>query len=113
MIDKKLTRRGILKSAVVGASASFVGFALMSCTKKGDSAQAAELTCTDVSGLTSAEKTARTGLKYVEKSTIADKTCDNCQLYVAAKGPNACGTCQIMKGPIHPQGYCISWVKKA
>lgn len=66
-------------------------------------------TCTDTSGLTEQELAARTTLKYVDKSTMEGKQCDNCALYVAAAAAGQCGTCQTIKGPIHPMGYCDIW----
>ena len=29
-----------------------------------------------------------------------------------AGGKNECGGCTLVKGPIHPQGYCNSWAAK-
>ncbi|MCH8962226.1 MAG: high-potential iron-sulfur protein [Bacteroidetes bacterium] len=70
-------------------------------------------TCTDTEGLTEAELTMRNEtFKYVDTSTEEGKTCDNCALYVAAAEGQQCGTCTIIKGPIHPNGYCISWAPK-
>ncbi len=74
---------------------------------------AEDFTCTDTSGLTEAELTMRNEtFKYVDTSTEEGKTCDNCALYVAAAEGQQCGTCTIIKGPIHPNGYCTSWAAK-
>ena len=54
----------------------------------------------------------RETLQYVEATADPAKTCDNCQLYVAAEAGAACGGCQIIKGPINPKGYCASWAAK-
>ena len=77
-------------------------------------ATAAEgFTCTDTSGLTEQELTMRNEtFMYVDTSTEEGKTCDNCALYVAAAEGQQCGTCTIIKGPIHPDGYCTSWAAK-
>ena len=70
-------------------------------------------TCTDTEGLTEAELTMRNEtFGYVDTSTEEGKTCDNCALYVAAVEGQQCGTCTIIKGPIHPAGYCTSWAAK-
>ncbi len=70
-------------------------------------------TCTDTSGLTEQELTMRNEtFMYVDTSTEEGKTCDNCALYVAAAEGQQCGTCTIIKGPIHPDGYCTSWAAK-
>lgn len=72
------------------------------------------LSCSDVSGLSEADKTMRqTTLQYVEKSADPAKLCSNCQLYVAPPEPGKCGTCTLVKGPINPDGSCMSWVAKA
>ena len=42
----------------------------------------------------------------------ADKDCANCVQYVEA-APNTCGGCKLVKGPINPKGYCLSWAAKA
>ncbi|MFN3604960.1 MAG: high-potential iron-sulfur protein [Leptonema sp. (in: bacteria)] len=68
--------------------------------------------CGDVSKLTAEEKKHRESLKYTDKSPEAGKTCDNCALYVPPKGNSPCGACNLVKGPIHPKGWCTSWVKK-
>lgn len=68
--------------------------------------------CTDTSGLTQAELTIRTNLKYTGRSPFPDKHCALCQLFVAPASGVACGTCQVVKGPINPKGYCTSFVAK-
>ncbi len=74
---------------------------------------AESFTCTDTEGLTEAELTMRNEtFSYVDTSTEEGKTCDNCALYVAAAEGQQCGTCTIIKGPIHPDGYCTSWAAK-
>lgn len=71
------------------------------------------LSCTDVSGLSAAEQAARSGLGYVDASPHgAQKNCLNCNFYQAGAA-NACGSCTLVKGPIHPNGYCNSWAAKA
>ena len=70
------------------------------------------LVCTDTSGLTAEEAAVRTTLAYVDKSPDPSKPCSGCALYKPA-GEGQCGGCQVMKGPIHPEGTCKSWVKKA
>lgn len=74
--------------------------------------QAAAVDCSDVSGLTDAEKQMRTQLQYVDETPDAAKRCDGCALYTAPEGDAACGGCQIVKGPIAPGGWCVSWAAK-
>jgi hypothetical protein len=69
--------------------------------------------CNDVSALSDAEKKARNALQYTDKSPHADKHCKDCNLYLPAADASQCGGCQVVKGPIHPNGYCTAFVKKA
>lgn len=68
-----------------------------------------DFTCTDTSGLTEAEVQMRETLAYVDETPFPDKRCDNCQLYLPPEAGAQCGGCQVLKGPVHPQGYCNSW----
>jgi hypothetical protein len=69
--------------------------------------------CQDVAGLSEAEKMGRSALQYVDRSLQADKHCRDCNLFQAPPEVSQCGSCQVVKGPIHPQGYCTAWVKKS
>lgn len=68
--------------------------------------------CTDISGLTDAQKKMRKSLQYTGHSPYANKRCDNCNFFTPATQGKSCGSCSIVAGPINPQGYCTSWVKK-
>jgi hypothetical protein len=69
------------------------------------------LDCTDTSALTGPEITQRQSLGYVDKAADATKACKLCNLY-QAKGPEECGGCSLMKGPISPEGGCNSFAAK-
>lgn len=62
--------------------------------------------CTDVSGLEPDELNARNALGYVDRTPDPTKPCIKCQQYVPAPAADQCGGCKVLKGPIHPQGYC-------
>ncbi|HEX5658833.1 MAG TPA: hypothetical protein VFX59_16655 [Polyangiales bacterium] len=68
--------------------------------------------CSDLTGLTDGEKTARAALQYVDKSPKPDQRCDLCNYYQPKSDPAACGGCQLVKGPIHPKGYCTAFAAK-
>ena len=53
----------------------------------------------------------RSTLQYVEQSQIADKNCENCAQYVEDQY-GACGGCNVITGPVRPEGYCLSWAAK-
>jgi hypothetical protein len=62
--------------------------------------------CDDKSGLTPDDISLRNSLGYADRSTDATQLCVKCRQYVPAPAADACGTCKIMKGPIHPNGTC-------
>lgn len=86
----------------LGAAATFAA-----C---GADARTVSASCDDVSGLTEQERRTRESLQYVDASPIENKVCDNCEFWVATEPNTTCGSCQLVKGPIHPSGYCTSWV---
>lgn len=104
MQEAKLSRRAALQ--VLGAVPVFSALA-SACggPKTPDS-------CNDVSGLSEPEKMTRNALQYVDRSPYPDKKCNGCNLYQAPPSVSQCGGCQVVKGPIHPEGYCTSWVAK-
>lgn len=66
--------------------------------------------CNDLSGLTKDEIATRSTFKYVEVSDDPAKVCTNCNFWEAPEGGAKCGGCTLVKGPIHPDGGCMSWV---
>ncbi len=115
-----ITRRNFLVRLSAATGLSIGAGAFLSACGGGDSGSAPEAEapaaaepvatgCTDVSGLTDAEAQLRTSLQYVDESPDAEKTCENCALFVAAESGESCGTCTLIKGPISAGGYCSSW----
>ncbi len=107
-----LQRVGFLFVGTVGA-----GSLLSSCgggeekpAQTGQPAKTEKDPCSDLSGLTDAEKQVRTTFEYVAETNIEGKRCDNCQFWIKPTGDAYCGGCQIIKGPINPKGYCNQWV---
>lgn len=112
MRDDKVSRRSVLRLlgstpalAAIGASGLSVGIA--GCGKKTEPDS-----CSDVGALSEPEKMARSALQYSDKSPFPDKRCQICNLFQAPPSPDQCGSCQIVKGPIHPKGYCTGFVAK-
>lgn len=113
---KKIDRKNFIKSAAV---LTFSGFSavtfLAGCGKKkeepGETKEASE-PCSDLSGLTPSEKETRDLYRYVAHSPHEDKKCHLCNYFIPPANGAKCGTCQVVKGPINPNGYCTSWVKK-
>jgi hypothetical protein len=57
-----------------------------------------------------ADRSLRQSLGYVEQSPVSDRRCSDCTQYVG--GTLSCGSCKLLKGPIHPAGYCKIWAAK-
>jgi hypothetical protein len=70
-----------------------------------------EFACDNVTGLSPEQIQIRTNLAYVDRSTNPKSTCRNCQHYVPPTSGAGCGTCKLMPGPTHPQGFCKIWVQ--
>ncbi|NNE71896.1 MAG: hypothetical protein HKN29_16245 [Rhodothermales bacterium] len=112
------SRRDFLKrfsaAGAIGISASTV---LAACGGGESAEPAAEAPaaaapaegCMDTTGLTEQEIAMRDSLQYVDVTPDPEKNCLNCSLYLAAAEGAACGGCNLLKGPIAPNGYCISW----
>jgi len=66
--------------------------------------------CMNTTGLSPDEVQARTNVLYADLSTDKSKTCEKCHQFVAGKG---CGTCKLLKGPIHPEGTCKAFTVKS
>ena len=100
----KIGRREAARRAltVLGAAA-IAPSALMAC---GGEEGEGGLTCTDTSGLTPAQVSVRTTQAYVDSTPNEGQDCAGCRFYQAANSADACGTCQVVQGPIHPNGYC-------
>jgi hypothetical protein len=68
--------------------------------------------CSDVSNLSDAELATRKQFNYTGQTTDSDKYCSNCLHWVPSTGNGPCGTCELVKGPINPNGYCDQYMKK-
>src|SRR5688500_11970024 len=107
MRDDKLSRRRALQVLGAVPAVAAAGSLLAACGKKTEPDS-----CNDVSALSEPEKMGRTALQYVDRSPHADKRCELCNLFIAPKDPASCGGCQVVKGTIHPKGYCTAFVVK-
>lgn len=109
MSDGKMGRREAAKRALMVLGAAAVAPSVLAgCGGE----EQAGLSCTNTSSLSPAELTTRQSQHYVDASPHADKRCNNCRFYTAGQ-PNACGECQVIRGPIHPEGYCDLWAAQA
>jgi hypothetical protein len=107
MSNEKLGRREVLKRALVVLAAAPVGAASLSACGSSGGGGGGGLHCTDTAGLQPAEVTMRNTQAYSDTSPHADQHCRQCRFFQpAAGGATACGSCQVVRGPIHPDGYC-------
>jgi hypothetical protein len=86
-------RRLLLASTLLGAAATY------GC-KRSETCPPAQLGPEDTK--------LRETLHYTDRSTDESKLCNGCQQYL----PNTdadCGGCKLIKGPIHPAGYCAAF----
>ena len=96
------SRRALLQSAAAGLL-SLGG--LGGCRKP-------EFSCTGLVGVAPNDVKTREALGYVDRSPDPQKPCSTCQQFEAAAG-DGCGTCKLMRGPIHPSGTCKAYSAKS
>lgn len=99
--DSRFDRRSLLRRAGGGLSLVVLGAVGAGCGKK-------ELACTDTSALTPAELTTRQSLQYNDRAADPTRACSRCRFYTAGAA-DACGSCSLVKGPIHPNGSCTGF----
>ncbi len=90
-LDKKISRRTLLKGATVIAGAAIASA---------------------LAGKARAAKSSKAAMKYQDKPN-GDQQCSNCKFFVPGKTPKENGTCQVVEGSISPQGWCTAWAKKS
>lgn len=106
----RISRRELMKRSVflpvLGLGA---GTVLWAC---GDDEED-QLSCNDTSGLAPDALQLRQQQEYTDDSPYEDKVCSNCRFWQPPPQAGTCGGCQVIKGPIHPAGYCKLWAAKA
>jgi hypothetical protein len=70
-------------------------------------------TCTDTTGLSEPDKATRTKLAYMDTSADPNKKCLDCAQWVPPTQASGCGSCKLLKGPVHPDGTCNVFTKKS
>jgi hypothetical protein len=50
--------------------------------------------------------------KYQETPGAGGQVCDKCRYWIAGKTAKASGLCQLVTGPINPQGWCQLYAAK-
>ncbi|HEY5146806.1 MAG TPA: high-potential iron-sulfur protein [Polyangiaceae bacterium] len=104
----QLTRRAVLVGGAAGGLS--VGLATVASSMGCDKTPKA-FSCSDTTTLSSTDARVRTSLAYVDSSVEVGKSCSSCQQFVPGP-PDACGSCKVLKGSVHPAGYCRSYLAK-
>jgi hypothetical protein len=126
MEDHKLSRKSFLKNiSVIGATAFGASALITACGGSEQETQPATDTdtspdaagtqadpCADTSNLSEADLNMRRNLQYVHETPEPDEYCSNCQLWIEPEN-GECGGCTLFRGPVNPNGWCISWVEQA
>ena len=99
-----ITRRATLKLLVAVPLAAAV---VSACGKKTEPDS-----CQDLAGVSDADKATRSALQYTDRSPEKDRRCTACTYWQAPKDVAECGGCQLIKGPIHPAGFCTAFAVK-
>jgi hypothetical protein len=109
----KINRKDFFKrAAILGVSAVSLPAFLESCSGNNKNASPANDPCSDTSSLTPDQLQTRKTFQYTGHSPHTDKYCSLCNFFIKPQGNAHCGTCQVVKGPINPGGYCNSFIKK-
>jgi len=85
-------------------SSALFGAGMLSGCKRSETCPPAQLAADDTK--------LRATMHYTDRSPDPAKLCNGCQQYL----PNTdadCGGCKLLKGPIHPAGYCIAFSAKS
>lgn len=90
--DEILSRRAVLRAALMVGCSLFVPITLLS---------------TPASAADAAKKLAKAGVKYRDQPKGTQK-CSTCTNYIAASK-----SCKLVEGPISPDGWCALWARKA
>lgn len=66
---------------------------------------AREFSCDDARQVSAPERERRAAQQYAERTPRPGETCAGCTQY---QGPasGSCGTCKLLPGPVHPEGWC-------
>jgi hypothetical protein len=97
-----MDRREFVRLSIVGV----VSGGLAACRR------GANFSCAEAPGLEPQAAIVRSTLGYVDRATDAARSCLSCNHFTSA-GDAACGTCRLVRGPIHPSGSCRVWVARS
>ena len=119
---KKLSRKIFLKNIFFSGTVLLGGSTLLAACGGGEKKPAgnentqqetkANDPCNDVNNLSDTELATRKQFNYKGQTPNEDKYCSNCLHWRPPADSSPCGTCELVKGPINPNGYCDQWMEK-
>ena len=113
--DNSISRKAFLgKISMLGLAGAGAGVFIKGCGNgNGNGEEAAADPCGDLSGLSESDIQLRETLQYVAETPNPNERCDNCEYWVADQHGPQCGGCTLFAGPVHPGGWCTSWVPQS
>lgn len=107
-----ISRKDFLgKVTMLGIGGAGAGIILKGCG--GDGEETAADPCGDLSGLSESDMALRESLNYTDETPNPAERCDNCEYWMEEQHGPQCGGCTLFNGPIHPAGWCASWVARS
>src|SRR5262249_30134609 len=97
-------RRLLTGSALLGAASLGAAATLLGGCKRAETCPPAQLAAED--------QKLRLTPHYTERPPDPEKLCSGRQQYPPDTDPRAAG-CKLIKGPIHPAGYCAAFTSKS
>ena len=102
----------ISKISMLGLAGAGAGVFLKGCGN-GNGEEVVDDPCADLSDLSESDLQLRETLDYVAETPNPDERCDNCEYWVEDQHGPQCGGCTLFAGPVHPGGWCNSWVPQS
>lgn len=84
------------------------GLQLSAAAVLADTASAA---CVDPEELSDSVIGMRESLDYTDAGADANAVCRGCSFFNPDQ--DACGYCEVLRGPVSATGHCVSWTKRA
>lgn len=105
MTRRRMGRREVTRRALRVLGVAWVAPAALACSEE---PREEALRCDDTTGLAQGVIATRRAQHYVDEAPSEAERCDNCR-YFQPGAAGRCGTCRVLEGPIHPEGYCDLW----
>lgn len=108
-----MKRRAFIKSLAVISAGGLGAAAILSSCGKREKEQIPEGALNCGENLSPEAEQTRDQYDYLEYSQRDDEFCSNCTHWRAPEEGQNCGSCEVVKGPINPSGWCSQWLISA